>query len=318
MTAASAGYLPFAIAVLTVTPPLPVAAQGPGLPAVRWSGYLQAREVYREGTGLNGSINRARLTASGAAARNVTWRVQGELRTGSVGTGKASVSLQDAYVRYQPGAFGIQAGQFKTPFTREFLTSLAELESVDRATAVDSLAPKRDIGIMADYAFGPTASVSLGVFNGEGQNVTANADSSLLVVGRAAVRPVSYVFLGVNVARYDTDSSRYGVDAMVTYMGATLRGEYLTQRRSGVAVDDKGWYGLAAYRVIPWIQVILKQEDFRRSAVSADVRNRATTGGVNLDFNGGKVRLAADYVSRKIGTPGVRRGALIAQAQVKF
>lgn len=48
------------------------------------------------------------------------------------------------------------------------------------------------------------------------------------------------------------------------------------------------------------------------------MRNRATTGGVNVDFPGGKVRLAADYVSRKVGTPGLRRGTLIAQAQVKF
>ena len=51
---------------------------------------------------------------------------------------------------------------------------------------------------------------------------------------------------------------------------------------------------------------------------SLDVRNRATTGGVNVEFGGGKVRLLADYVSRKIGTPGTRRGALITQAQVKF
>ena len=29
----------------------------------------------------------------------------------------------------------------------------------------------------------------LGVFNGEGQNITANTDSTLLWVGRATVRP---------------------------------------------------------------------------------------------------------------------------------
>ena len=46
--------------------------------------------------GLTGSINRARLTASGGVAKNVTWRIQGEFRTGSVGNGKASVSLTDA------------------------------------------------------------------------------------------------------------------------------------------------------------------------------------------------------------------------------
>src|SRR5262245_7664852 len=116
------------------------AAQSPA-PSVRFTGYIQARETYRDGVGLTGSINRARLAAYGTVAGNVTWRIQGEFRTGSVGTGKASVSLQDAYVRYKTGDFGVQAGQFKTPFTREFITSLADVETADRATVVDSIAP---------------------------------------------------------------------------------------------------------------------------------------------------------------------------------
>ena len=70
----------------------------------------------------------------------------------------------------------------------------------------------------------------------------------------------------------------------------------------------QGWHAQATYRVLPWVQLVLKQEDFRRSAVSDALRNRATTGGVNVEFGAGKVRLLADYVSRKIGTPGTRRG----------
>jgi phosphate-selective porin len=251
-------------------------------------------------------------------SRSVTWRIQGEFRTGSVGTGRASVSLQDAYVRYKPGNFGVQAGQFKTPFTLEFIRSLADIETADRSTVVDSLAPKRDIGIMADYAIGALATITAGVFNGDGQNVTVNADSSLLWVGRASVRPVAYLSLGANVAAYESDSTRYGVDATLEYMGGSLRGEYIGQHRDAGGPDDKGWYAQAAYRVLPWIQLGFKQEDFRRSAVSDALRNRGTTGGVNVEFNGGKVRLLANYVSRKIGTPGTRSGLLITQAQVKF
>jgi phosphate-selective porin O/P len=287
-------------------------------PSVKLTGYIQARETYRSGVGLTGSINRARLAASGTVAKNVSWRIQGEFRTGSVGTGKASVSLQDAYVRYQPGSFGIQAGQFKTPFTREFITSLTDVETADRATVVDSLAPKRDIGLMADYAIGALATVTAGVFNGEGQNVTANTDSTLLWIGRATVRPVAYLSLGTNLARYGSDSTRYGLDGSLEYMGAALKGEYIEQHREGGGVDDKGWYAQATYRVLPWVQLVVKQEDFRRSAISDQLHNRATTGGANVEFAGGKVRLLADYVSRKIGTPGTRTGTLITQAQVKF
>lgn len=298
-------------------PPGPPAAASAS-PSVRWSGYLQAREAYGDGVGLIGSINRARLTGQGSIASHVTWRVQGEFRTGSVGTGKASVSLQDAYVRYKTENLGVQVGQFKTPFSREFITSLADIETADRSTVVDSIAPKRDVGIMGDYALGPTATLMAGVFNGEGQNVTANADSALLWVGRAQVRPVAYLTLGANVATYASDSTRYGVDAALEYLGAALKGEYIGQHRDARSLDDKGWYAQASYRVLPWVQLVAKQEDFRRSAVTAAVRNRASTGGLNLEFNGGKVRLLADYVSRKIGTPGVRHGMLITQAQVKF
>lgn len=136
---------------LVIAAPLAAAQQ----PTVRLSGYIQARETYREGVGLTGSINRARLSASGGGDTDVTWRIQGDFRTGSVGTGRASVSLQDAYVRYRPGSLGVQVGQFKTPFTRELITSLADIETADRSTVVDSLAPKRDIGVMADWRSEP-------------------------------------------------------------------------------------------------------------------------------------------------------------------
>jgi hypothetical protein len=53
---------------------------------------------------------------------------------------------------------------------------------------------------MVDYAFGADATVFVGVFNGEGQNLTANPDSSLLVVARATGRRVPYLTLGANVA----------------------------------------------------------------------------------------------------------------------
>jgi hypothetical protein len=300
------------------TPAAPPAAAPSPAPSVRFTGYIQARETYRDGVGLTGSINRARLTGYGTVAANFTWRIQGEFRTGSVGTGKASVSLQDAYIRYKTGDFGVQVGQFKTPFTREFITSLADVETADRSTVVDSIAPKRDLGLMADYAIGPAAMLMLGVFNGEGQNVTANTDSTLLWVGRASVRPIAYVTVGANLASYGSDSTRYGVDAGLEYQGAALKGEYIGQHRDGGILDDKGWYAEGTYKVLPWVQLVLKQEDFRRSEISEALRNRATTGGVNVELGGGKVRLLADYVSRKIGTPGVRKGLLITQAQVKF
>jgi hypothetical protein len=309
----------FLLASLLVSP---LGAQAPSSspPAsVKFSGYIQGRETYQQDIGMTGTINRARLTAAGSVAGNVGWRIQGEFRTGSVGTGKASVSLQDAYVRWTRNALGVQIGQFKTPFTREFLTSLAEVETADRSTVVDSLAPKRDIGVMADYAMGGRATVSVGVFNGEGQNVTANRDSSTLGIARVAVRPVPFLVLGTNAARYFQDSTRYGADASVESPWIVLRGEYVGQHHDQVSGDDKGWYAVAAAPLRPWVQPVLKYEWFNRPGVARDAqKNRAWTAGVNLFPWGRATRLTLEYVSRTIGEPGVRKSLGLAQAQVIF
>ena len=42
------------------------------------------------------------------------------------------------------------------------------------------------------------------------------------------------------------------------------------------------------------MQLVLKQEDFRRSEISEALHDRATTGGVNVEFGEGKVRLLTD------------------------
>jgi phosphate-selective porin len=309
-----AGILIFLVAPNAVAQ-TPAAATSP----VKLSGYVQARESYQENIGLNGTINRARLAASGSAAGNITWRVQGEFRTGNVGTGKASVSLQDAYVRWAKNGIGVQLGQFKTPFTREFITSLTEVETADRSTVVDSLAPKRDIGAMVDYALGGRGTVSVGVFNGEGQNVTANADSSALGIARVAVRPVPYLAVGTNVARYFRDSTRYGVDASLESPWVVLRAEYVGQHRDQRTRDDKGWYALAAAPVRPWLQPVLKYERFNRPSVALDAQtNRAWTAGVNLFPWGKATRITLEYLSRKVGEPGIRKSQALAQAQVIF
>jgi hypothetical protein len=286
--------------------------------SVKLGGYIQAREVYQNRTGLTSTINRARLTASGGVIEAVSWRIQGEFRTGSTGTGRPSVSLQDAYLRYAPKSWALQIGQFKTPFAREYYTSIADIETADRSTAVDSLAPKRDIGIMGEYTY-RMAHFWAGVFNGEGQNVTANSDSTLLGVARVAVRVMPGLSLAANGARYFGDSTRYGVDAAYEGARATFKGEYIGQARDAApGPDDWGWYGLGGVFVIPTVQAVGKYEEFARPAVTTEVKSRSWTLGLNVYPHGRNLRLTFDYASRKVGDPGIRRGRLLAQMQAKF
>ncbi len=313
---------PSLLLVPLVLLPVPaLRAQSSSPPAVRLSGYIQGRETYQKDVGLTGTINRARLTAAGAVAGDVSWRIQGEFRTGNVGTGRASVSLQDAYIRWTRSSLGVQLGQFKTPFTREFVTSLTEVETADRSAVVDSLAPKRDIGLMADYAIGGRITLAAGIFNGEGQNLTANTDSSALGVARLTYRPIPYLVFGANVARYFADSTRYGVDANVESPWVILRAEYIGQHQDVAGTDDdRGWYALAAAPVRPWLQPLVKIESFDRAGVASagTLKNRAWTAGVNLFPLGRVTRFTLEYVSRKVGEAGVRRSQALAQAQVIF
>jgi len=289
-----------------------------GGPTVKVGGYIQARETWRDDSKLTATLNRARIFAEGSLAAGFSYRIMAEYQSGGTAATAATVALRDAYIRWTRGDFSVTAGQYKTPFSPEYITSITMIETADRSTVVDSLATKRDIGVMAQYSYRGYVTLSGGIFNGEGQNRIVNVDSSSLVVVRAAVRPIGLLTLGTNVAAYAGDSTRYGLDADVEYRGAALKAEYLWQDHHVDAPLDEGWYAQATYRVLPWVQLVLKQEKFERDALSRSRRVVATTGGINVELAASRIRLLANYVSRKIGDPGVRRSSVITQVQVRF
>lgn len=281
-------------------------------------GYLQARETYQSDVGLTASVNRARVSVDGALPQHFSYRVLVEYEANGTATTAASVSLRDAYIRWESEAFTFTAGQFKLPFSREFITSITAIETADRATVVDSLAPKRDIGIMGEWRISTLAALSLGAYNGDGQNKPANHDSTLMVSGRLSLRPVAFLTVAADVARYNRDSTRYGADGSLEWRGITLRGEFIAQQRRLERPVDWGFFGLAAYRVEPWLQVVVKRERFQRPAIGSAQYDAATTGGVNVDLPGGRTRIIADYVARRIAFPGTVTRTLITQLQVRF
>ena len=298
---------------LLLLPTLLVAQYAP-----RVGGYLQARETYQSNVGVTGSLNRARLSMDGGLPQHFTYRLLVEYEANGTATTAASVSLRDAYIRWQSEDCTVTAGQFKVPFSREFITSITTIETADRATVVDSLAPKRDIGVMGEWRLSTLATLSLGVYNGDGQNKPANRDSTLMVSSRLSLRPIAMLTVAAEVARYNRDSTRYGVDGGFEWRGVTLRGEYIAQHRRLKRPVDWGFFGLAAYRVEPWLQLVLKRERFQRPAIGSTQYNAATTGGVNVDLPGGRTRIIADYVARRIAFPGILTRTLITQLQVRF
>jgi hypothetical protein len=291
----------------------PTAASPLSVPKV--SGYVQARETFQEGPGLTGTINRARLAITGGVRPSFTYRAAIELAAPS-GTA-ATPSLRDAYLRWTHMWLTVTGGQYKTPFSREFITSLADLEVANRSFAVDSLATKRDIGVMAEGT-NQWGTLSLGVFNGEGQNFVVNRDSTQLVVSRALLRPVAPLSIGGDIAIRSSSHRTMGAEANVDYRGAFLRGEYIADRVDGRERDDFGWYLLAGYRFLPWLQAIARDEDFERPTAGPARRISRVTAGVNFDLPGGQTRAILEYEGVKTGVARKLTNLWTAQLQVKF
>jgi hypothetical protein len=296
--------------------PLPIS---PAVSAPRLGGYIQVRETLQNRVGLTGLVNRARLSADGALPSQFTYRVLVEYEAVGPAGAASTVSLRDAYIRWSMAPLAITAGQYKVAFSRQYITSITAIELADRAAVVDALAPKRDIGVMAECALSSLGTVSLGVFNGEGQNASSNKDSTAMLVGRLTARPISEVSLGGNFASYGSDSVRYGLEANLDYRGALLRVEAIGQHYGyRPRPADYGWYALAAYRVNPWLQLVASEEDFRRPAAGSTNRNTATIAGANVEFAPNRVRLLCNYVSRKLSTAAPRKASLVTQLQVRF
>src|SRR5215471_1050308 len=296
------------------------ASAGTGFSPPRIGGYIQARTARITDIGFNAFLNRARVSVDGALPQKFAYRLLAEFQASAGVRAPATVSLREAVARWSPAPWAITAGEFKTPFTREYLIPVPQLEMADLAVAVDSIAPKYDVGVMGEVAAGPYANVYLGVFNGEGANSIANRDSVAIVVARVTTRPLPQLALGGSYSHDSADSLRWGVDGVATQSGAMVRAEYLTRHVRGrdTTRDDWGWYVLEGFRLMPRVQLYARQEDFQRPSYGLSRRVRSWQGAVNYDIAPGKVRLLLQFTRRVAGVKNTRVDTALAQVQVQL
>ncbi|MCI0617399.1 OprO/OprP family phosphate-selective porin, partial [bacterium] len=103
-------------------------------------------------------------------------------------------SLEDANLNIDvsrgKNLFMIKSGQFKVPFGRQELTSSGSQEFVDRALVSNLFARGRDIGVQVwGTPFGGKVDWRVGVFNGNGRNVTINDNADYQVDARVTFQP---------------------------------------------------------------------------------------------------------------------------------
>src|SRR5437762_7390648 len=99
----------------------PTARAQTTVPLPRLGGYVQVRETLTPGAGVSATLNRARLSADGALPSRFSYRMLVELEAGATARTPGTVSLREAIVRWSLAPWGLTLGQFKTPFSREYL-----------------------------------------------------------------------------------------------------------------------------------------------------------------------------------------------------
>ena len=186
--------------------------------------------------------------------------------------------LKDAYIQYERwDFFQIRLGQFKVPYSRQFMTSSAELQFVGRAITRRIFVPGRDVGVRISGKFGgeddDVFEYYAGVFDGEGEN-RSNDDHGLMYAGRIAINPfggVKYresdlkksdrfrLALGINAWLHEDDGHRglkddwaVGADLAILWHGfsAVFEIHYRENgRRVNHDVEILGWMAQLGYMV---------------------------------------------------------------------
>jgi phosphate-selective porin len=287
------------------------------------TGYIQPRFEAMADSALF-KLRRARLGVQGALNAGASYKAQVEVRSGGTGATAATVAATDLYLLLAHGRWSATIGQSKTPFSVEFLRSSTVLELPERAMAVDSVAPNRDVGVKAEWnAAGPVA-LQAGVFNGDGIN-RANGNSRFLYLGRAVVQPAAGAVgrggglaLGVSVAA-KPDTTSWDVEAVVARPRLAARAEYLQRHRSGVDVTTVGWYALAAYEVRPKrLQLVGRVQQFDpNDAVQGD-RLTGYTGAAQYFFLGDDLKLQVEFTAFDEQGVSVDNNRIIVQMQARF
>lgn len=302
---------------------------------------LVAEEPGGDGiTALGFRIKRGRVSLEGAVFTRVRYHLQ-------VDFVRATPLLDwDVGFDLAPGV-ALRVGQFKMPFSRQFLNSAAALELVDRAaaakffTVAGVVGPSgvtlvdRDIG--ATVAFGgkgPLTAV-LGVFNGNGFDTKGNDDTDLAYVGRVAWEPLGP--MGGKEGAYQLAEPRVGVGAAVIAnplpgAGVPLQAEVDATWRGGRAfvlgeafyrhvpspapVDAYGFYLQGGWLLLPAPGLELAA---RYGQIDADAaapgRVHEVAAGPNLYLHDHRVKVQANWVGTfregADGTLGTAQAVLV-------
>lgn len=283
---------------------------------------------------------------NGFSIANARVRVTGQLDNGFGYLVQANVAatpaILDAAARYRLGqAATIQAGLFKAPFSREFLTGAGSVDFVNRSQVVTALAPNRQIGVQVGGRPGAGAvEYAVGAFNGNRYSAGGNDNSDLLYAGRLGFwpsiatrdRPDDRLEIALNIAHSRDASAPIGAGFIPSFAGERtlfggdvrwrfgpwlVAGEVITARLDfdgGPVAKPTGWHATGGYMLTRKSQVLARWDAFRPDGIIPD--QDLLVLGYNL-WPTRPTELQVNYVI-PIKGPGPDRHQVLVNLQVAF
>lgn len=280
------------------------------------SGFINMRYRWDDINNENSfDIRRARIDFKGDITSKLDYRLQVEF----AGTPK----VLDAYIRWKVDRrFNLQAGEFKIPFTIENQYGPTTLETAENATVISRLCDYsdvsgissngRDIGVGAYGGFVhrdgyDLISYSVGVFNGNGINVSDN-NRAKDFSGIVELHPVKSLTLAVyhyngTVGKQGETKRRIRTGGGVRYDNSKLllRSEYIAGTTGDM--DSRGWYAVAGFYVTHKWQPVVRYDDFQGNTLMPETHERSYLAGMNF-FPNKWLRLQLNYTRKHIETKG--------------
>ena len=311
--------------------PSPVIDARPPVGELRLSGYVSVRETIRDDSSTF-SVNQARITVTAAATSFVAVKMQGNLAAlgRSAGDTIPAFVVTDAYAQLTlPNERGgsdalrptVIVGQFKTPFSLEYLTGFSLLQTAGRAQMVERIATRRDVGVMGHVAFRNLATLAAAVVNGEGPNTLRNTNGKQLTAGRLTLFPTPTIAIAAKWAGEGSDH-RWGYDVRWMANGLVLEGERIERRAPGdITPRAAGHYLMASYTIGRHVQPVVKWEQFHDKRIEAgttsETRLTWTTYGLNILSVPEVVRFQANWIVKR-DRPATSSNELVGQLIVIF
>jgi hypothetical protein len=230
--------------------------------------------------------------------------------------------------------FTVDAGVYKPPFSKEFLTSESAIDFVNRSQAVSQLSPGRQIGMQARGRLADKmVSYAVGMFNGNPFTSNINDNNDFIYLARLALFPPvpenQMIEIGISAAHSnDADVSvlgtgfsgkrlLLGADARLTIDDFLLSGEVVRadlKQTAAATVKPFGYQATIGCMITSKSQLLGRWDFFRADGLAPDAH--LIVLGYNL-WPTKATELQVNYlVPTKNGN--IRHHQLLVNAQIAF